>query len=1655
MHRNSFIFSPVIAIILLGLGIPLHAQTLTHSIQVESVKKFLTQAEGLKLTDDGQLWISSSHQGAVLVYDKADFNTIFLSPGIFKDTDVSGIDQLDDGRVVIANEGSGQVAVLKESFTEAIKVFAQSGGDAGELNEPRALVISTNNRIYLADRDNNRISVFNDQGLFLRQIGHHDRDESDLSKPTHIALDANENVYVLESGERNRVSIFTRRGDLIKQLDTKKLSQQFGSNIDFSAMTTDLNGVLYLADDNNKQIFSYDWQRDRILNRFGALGLSRGQYRSINQLSINKNGQLAVLDRINGKVEIYQLETTRFKKPVKNDVVRLASVRQNNCRSVHAFINHKTLCIKADESGIVILSKQGEQEGVFAPDIQNPTTLHSGSSMVAILEKNMLHTYTHSGEKIYSVGRFGTSAGGFDHPRHVFSAHNRIYVADSGNNRIQIFQRDGQFAGIIKGGSDSTFNAVGPLVVDSEQNVYIAEEDGSGLIRMLDKKGQRITSIGHQQPTSHRARKIHALDIDQQDRLYALVSSAINDYNIRIFEKLTQVMEFGTGHENASQLYFDKPSSLSIVSGATNEILINDSKLNKLFRFNMLEYPDTAFALQVNADRKQVELVWNSSKSPLIEAYEIQVSDREEGPYEKLAVTKDLNKIFNADDLLNKTWFRIQTISGFGLRAKPSAARENQFVKLQGLFNKTRYEEVIALADRLLNFSPHNADVLQLKAESELASGQHLAALASFKKLALYPAYKSLAIHQQVKAYYELKQYLEAKALIEEVLASQTGELYPYLVCTELSLLLNDAIGAVTCAEDGIAMYPQHARLRFLLGKSYILAGLLTEGLNEYTTLIKDHPQNHELRLAVAHHMMELNRFENALSHFESLAGVESVYSRALIGQANALLKLNRDEEAKAIAIKLSTNKQTRGDGYYVLGKVAAKQGKYTEAVLRLTRAGKDNPHNTDVWLSLAQAYTELQQLDKAVSSLQQGIEHNAEAFPLYVLAGKLELQLDRFTSAKEYLDQAIRLNAQSVEANTLYARSFYATRNYYSAAIYAEKAAKIAPKNIDVLSLQADIASQQGKAGTAIEYLKTAINLDPASADLQYRLGKVYQQANLFDNATIHLDKAAAIDPSWAQPHIALGQLYAKRRLFDQAIAAFEQAIKLDPSDYHRALLNTTYAQKKKSLEFKSNAPQLVLTDLNLKHVFSAAYKKYADQSIGTVTLQNVAATDYGNLQLSFQIKEYMDFPLIQEIPLIKGNSSQTFDFKATFNNKILEVDEDIGVQVEVKLSYNRDGKTDSIRLTQPMTIYGKNAMVWGDPLMVGSFVTPKDDTLRNYVRTVINEFQPQVGPLNDRLVSAMTLFSSLTAAGTKYIIDPITPYNSLRDDQVDYVQFPRETLRLKSGDCDDLSVLLSAGLESLGIETVLLEVPGHLLLMFNSGLDEKDAGLISLDNSLMAFRNGQVWLPLEATMINASFNEAWAEGARKYHKAQQEENLGIIDLKKAWASYRPVTLQKSGFSIDLPDKNLATKLIKIAQDQLLVKSINRLVLPYQSMITNDPTNIQARMQIGILYSRYGLYEDAQLVFDALHELAPEDSAVHANQGNLYLLRKQYDAAISSYEQAIKLDDKDGGIWVNLSMAKYRKGDLSAAANDFQRAIQLTPELKNTYAAYQKLLSQ
>ena len=108
------------------------------------------------------------------------------------------------------------------------------------------------------------------------------------------------------------------------RLDASDLKLILGAKPEMSAMTTDLDGNIYIGNRVDSRISVFDWRRRDAITSFGALGQSRAQYLDITYLSVNSSGQLAVVDKRNEKVEVFQLEQTSTATPVASSILLLS-----------------------------------------------------------------------------------------------------------------------------------------------------------------------------------------------------------------------------------------------------------------------------------------------------------------------------------------------------------------------------------------------------------------------------------------------------------------------------------------------------------------------------------------------------------------------------------------------------------------------------------------------------------------------------------------------------------------------------------------------------------------------------------------------------------------------------------------------------------------------------------------------------------------------------------------------------------------------------------------------------------------------------------------------------------------------------------------------------------------------------------------------------------------------------------------------------------------------------------------------------------------------------------------------------------------------------------------------------------------------------------
>jgi hypothetical protein len=94
---------------------------------------------------------------------------------------------------------------------------------------------------------------------------------------------------------------------------------------------------------------------------------------------------------------------------------------------------------------------------------------------------------------------------------------------------------------------------------------------------------------------------------------------------------------------------------------------------------------------------------------------------------------------------------------------------------------------------------------------------------------------------------------------------------------------------------------------------------------------------------------------------------------------------------------------------------------------------------------------------------------------------------------------------------------------------------------------------------------------------------------------------------------------------------------------------------------------------------------------------------------------------------------------------------------------------------------------------------------------------------------------------------------------------------------------------LEALNIESAFITIPGHIYIAFNVGNNtwlKGNADIIELD--------GKRWLPVEITVPEKGFTQAWRIGAREWRNSGTA--AALYPIRECWEVYPSVTVPGSG---------------------------------------------------------------------------------------------------------------------------------------------------------------
>jgi sugar lactone lactonase YvrE len=160
-------------------------------------------------------------------------------------------------------------------------------------------------------------------------------------------------------------------------------------------------------------------------------------------------------------------------------------------------IGHQVIEFSPEGKVLMTLGKKGgaaDPDFFFAPN--DVIVAPNGDIFVSCGHgqgPNKVYKFSPDGKLIKSWGKLGTGPGEFDQPHSLaFDSKGLLYIADRNNNRIQVFDQDGNFKVEYR-----QWSRPSGIYIDKHDNMYSADSESESVSRNHDgwKRGIRVGSL--------------------------------------------------------------------------------------------------------------------------------------------------------------------------------------------------------------------------------------------------------------------------------------------------------------------------------------------------------------------------------------------------------------------------------------------------------------------------------------------------------------------------------------------------------------------------------------------------------------------------------------------------------------------------------------------------------------------------------------------------------------------------------------------------------------------------------------------------------------------------------------------------------------------------------------------------------------------------------------------------------------------------------------------------------------------------------------------------------------------------------------------------------------------------------------------------------
>jgi sugar lactone lactonase YvrE len=418
----------------------------------------------------------------------------------------------------LATDASGNIILSDDhkvqTFSTSGEFLSEFGEGSGtgdyQFNTNYGVTWGNDGKMYVADSNNHRVMVYSSAGIFDFKIGTGSlgTGNGEFNYPREVAINSAGKIYVVDTNN-HRVQIFSSTGVYESQIGSGAISTNDGEFYSPSSIKIDSDGKIYIADSQNSRIQVFS-STNVFEYSIGSSGSGDGQFNVVNQIAFDSTGKLFATDYNNNRIQVFTKSGTflyAFGSKTLYPYATLGYMSKPQGITIdhddNVYVAEYGVVQKFSNDGTPIyrIAKNSYQQGALADPIDVDVD-DDGNIYVIENGGNRLSVFTSSREFAYSIGTgdYSSLTGCFAYPMDVDVSNGKIYVADSNNTRIQVFNSaSGAYEYSIGGNWGNgpySFDWISGLGVDDNTGKLYVSDEANNIIRVYSSSGTFEYTIG-------------------------------------------------------------------------------------------------------------------------------------------------------------------------------------------------------------------------------------------------------------------------------------------------------------------------------------------------------------------------------------------------------------------------------------------------------------------------------------------------------------------------------------------------------------------------------------------------------------------------------------------------------------------------------------------------------------------------------------------------------------------------------------------------------------------------------------------------------------------------------------------------------------------------------------------------------------------------------------------------------------------------------------------------------------------------------------------------------------------------------------------------------------------------------------------------------